>query len=272
MLCTPLALCGAAALPRTTPIHRTTAWPRVDPGYVRLRGLCQHRRARASPAERAHPPGLVLRRLLDPFVTRHLTLEDGAYDDDARALDEHGEQHAHERLDDVGAALELGHADCEDRVQAEEQQRREEEATRLLGEEPRAERSDVGKALDLIGPERVERRAALKNRRVLDHHIERVLLAHHLDKDLLRGEHRVAEGVARVHDLRVGLGGGGGQLGGAIYLEHRAPQQLEVAFRVLLLEFLRDVHDLCGHLGRPHIRLGDPHSLHLVGFVDLLDL
>eukprot|EP00966_Prymnesium_polylepis_P228707 5292826-Prymnesium_polylepis.1 len=73
------------------------------------------------------------------------------------------------------------------------------------------------------------------------HHIERVLLAHHLDKDLLRGEHRVAEGVARVHDLRVGLGGGGGQLGGAIYLEHRAPQQLEVAFPAMRRGIVRGV-------------------------------
>ena len=56
-----------------------------------------------------------------------------------------------------------------------------------------------------------ERREA--RRAAPHHHIERILLAHHVHENLFADQHRVAERVARVEDLRVADHGGRGELG-----------------------------------------------------------
>mmetsp|Transcript_31630 Transcript_31630/g.74701 ORF Transcript_31630/g.74701 Transcript_31630/m.74701 type:complete len:246 (-) Transcript_31630:160-897(-) len=194
----------------------------------------------------AHPPPLGLfglfYRLLLLLAAADRRLDDAADDDDARPLDEHGEECAHQRLREAEQPRVLqrrvvlrGHGE-----ECEEQRGDEQEVARRFRDLV-TQRTDGSEALDLVRAEGVEGRAALQHRRVVRHHLERLLLTHHVVEHVGAGEHRVAEGVGRVEDLRVIARRLLRQLLRAVDLQHRRPQHLEVLLGVLLLELASEL-------------------------------
>mmetsp|Transcript_31418 Transcript_31418/g.100490 ORF Transcript_31418/g.100490 Transcript_31418/m.100490 type:complete len:265 (+) Transcript_31418:128-922(+) len=221
----------------------------------------------------AHPPRRVGLRALDPLVARQLRLCDGADDDDARALDEDREEDAYQRLGegDRGGVLEAEQCgdDGEEGGADGEGDEAQPRALRDLVAEP----ADVCEAFDLIGPERVEGGAALQNGGVLEHDVERLLLAHHLEEDVFREKQGVAKRVRRVDYLRVGEDRLARERFAAVRSNKRAPELLELLPRVFLLESLRHLDDVCWQPLAAHARRRAlSHHLHLVGLVDLLHL